>query len=162
MSAHGENLSASRSISVRGLRPSDVSAVSSILAESPEASKWPEDSLLESAQSGTAWVAEQEGRVIGFLIGRAVADEFEILNLAVAQSHRRRRIATRLLETMAAWLRTIGTRRAYLEVRASNESAIALYARHGFSPSGRRARYYQYPQEDAVVLSWECEIDGTL
>jgi ribosomal-protein-alanine N-acetyltransferase len=159
MSAHGENLSASSIVTVRGLTPSDVPTASSILEESPESSKWSEDSLLESAKSGTAWIAEQEGRVIGFLIGRAVADEFEILNLAVARSRRRRGIATRLLETMAACLRTIGTRRAYLEVRASNEAAIALYARHGFRACGRRARYYQYPQEDAVVLSWDSEKD---
>jgi [ribosomal protein S18]-alanine N-acetyltransferase len=159
MSAPGDALRKSSSVTVRRMGALDVPALSSILKESPAASSWSEDSLMESSQSGAAWVAEQEGRVIGFLIGRAVADEFEILNLAVAQSHRRRGIATRLLETMAAWLRTIGTRRAYLEIRASNEAAMALYARHGFRPCGRRARYYQYPQEDAVVLSRDCEKD---
>jgi ribosomal-protein-alanine N-acetyltransferase len=159
MSAPGENLSIASIVTVRGMRPSDIPGVSSILEESPEASKWSGESLHQSAQGGTAWVAEQDGHVIGFLIGRAVVDEFEILNLAVAQSFRRRGAAKRLLETMAVFLRTTETRHAYLEVRASNQAAIALYARHGFNPCGRRARYYQYPQEDAVVLSWDCEKD---
>jgi [ribosomal protein S18]-alanine N-acetyltransferase len=159
MTAPGEDLGIYSNVRVRGMRPSDIPGVSSILEESPEASKWSGESLLQSAQEGNAWVAEQDGPVIGFLIGRAVADEFEILNLAVAQSFRRQGAAKRLLETMAACLRTTGTRHAYLEVRASNQAAIALYTRHGFRPCGRRARYYEYPQEDAVVLSWDCEKD---
>ena len=145
----------SSGIGVRGMARPDVSAILSILGESPEASAWPEDSLLESGSSGTAWVAEHEGIVIGFLIGRAAADEFEILNAAVARSHRRRGIATQLVAAALEWSRRPGTQRAYLEVRASNEAAIALYKRHGFSPCGRRSRYYQDPVEDAVILSWD-------
>jgi ribosomal-protein-alanine N-acetyltransferase len=105
--------------------------------------------------SGTGWIAEHEGRVIGFLMGRAAADEFEILNLAVTQACRRRGVATGLLQTMAAWARTAGTKRAYLEVRASNEGALALYMHHGFTACGRRTAYYQNPREDAILLSWD-------
>src|ERR1700692_1495704 len=108
MPAPGEKRGATSNITVREMRPWDVPAISSILKESPEASSWPEESLRESALSGTAWVAEQEGSVTGFLIGRGVEDEFEVLNLAVARSYRRRGIATRLLETMAAWLQSVG------------------------------------------------------
>jgi [ribosomal protein S18]-alanine N-acetyltransferase len=161
MSAPGENLDASSIVKVREMMASDVPALSWILKESPEASGWSEGSLAESAQSGTAWVAEQEGRVIGFLIGRGVADEFEILNMAVALSCRRRGVATRILKTMAAWLETSATRRVYLEVRESNEAAMALYVHHGFNPCGRRVRYYQYPQEDAIVFSRDLEKFGT-
>ena len=150
-----ETHSNSSGIEVRGMARSDVPAILSILGESPEASVWPEDSLSESGSSGTAWVAEHEGIVIGFLIGRAAADEFEILNVAVARSYRRRGIATQLVAAALEWSRKAGTQRAYLEVRASNEAAIALYKRHGFSPCGRRSRYYQYPIEDAVILSWD-------
>jgi ribosomal-protein-alanine N-acetyltransferase len=160
MSAQGEGLEASSAFTIREMSPSDVPAVSAILLESAEASSWPEKSILESAQSGIAWVAEQQGNAIGFLIGRGVADEFEILNLAVAKSHRRRGVATQLLETMSAWLQRVGTRRAYLEVRATNEAAIALYVRHGFGQNGRRLRYYQNPVEDAVVFSWDVPAAG--
>jgi ribosomal-protein-alanine N-acetyltransferase len=81
--------------------------------------------------------------------------------LAVARPDRRRGVATQLLKTVVEWLRTVGTRRAYLEVRESNEAAMALYVPHGFSLCGRRARYYQYPVEDAVLLSWDSEKDMT-
>ena len=155
MHPRGEARSNSSRIGVRGMARLDVPAIFSILGESPEASLWSEGSLMELGSSGTAWVAEHEGIVIGFLIGRAAADEFEILNVAIARSHRRRGIATQLVEAALEWSRRPGTQRAYLEVRASNEAAIALYKRHGFSPCGRRSRYYQDPVEDAVILSWD-------
>jgi [ribosomal protein S18]-alanine N-acetyltransferase len=138
---------------VRGMIRSDVPAMLSILCESPETSMWSENSLRESCGSESAWVAERGKCVVGFLIGRAAADEFEILNLAVAKAYRRNGIGSRLLESALNWFRTAETQRAYLEVRASNEAAIALYERHGFSACGRRARYYQHPVEDAIVLS---------
>jgi ribosomal-protein-alanine acetyltransferase len=160
MAPRWESAGNSLSVSIRALKPSDARGLSSILMESPGASPWPEDSLLESALSGTGWVAELEGQVVGFLLGRSVADEFEILNLAIAQAHRRRGIATKLLKTMATWLEAAGTKHAYLEVRASNEAAMALYVLNGFKLCGRRVRYYQYPVEDAIVLSWDK--NGTL
>jgi len=140
---------------IRPTMPPDVAALLSILAESPEASLWSEASLLEACSSGSAWVAEQDGRVIGFLIGRIAADEFEILNVAVARAYRRRGMASALLNEALECAQTGGSRRAYLEVRASNEAAIALYLRHEFRVCGSRARYYQHPAEDAVVLSRE-------
>src|SRR5271168_4639379 len=100
MHASGENLGGSSLVTVREMTPSDVPALSTILQESPAASNWSEDSLLDSARSGIAWLAEENRHAIGFLIGRAVADEFEILNLAVAKSYRRRGVATLLLQTM--------------------------------------------------------------
>jgi len=149
-------LSNSSGAEIRAMSQSDVAALLSILAESPEASLWSEASLLESCSSGSAWVAERDGRVLGFLIGRIAADEFEILNIAVARSHRRRGIASALAKAALEWSRTAGARRAYLEVRASNEAAIALYMRHEFCICGRRVRYYQHPVEDAMLLSRDC------
>ncbi len=160
MPVTGEGARAFPAVSIREMISSDVPAVSLILQASAAASSWPHDSILESARSGIAWVAEQQSSVIGFLIGRGVADEFEILNLAVAKSHRRRGVATQLLAAMSARLQKWGTRRAYLEVRASNEAAITLYLRHGFCQNGRRVRYYQNPVEDAVLFSWEIHPAG--
>ena len=137
---------------IRAMLRSDVDGLSAILAESPEASTWSEASLLETCSSGYAWVAEKDGRVVGFLIGRVAADEFEILNVAVARSHRLHGVASALVKTAMDRAREAGARRAYLEVRASNQAAIALYLRHEFRACSRRARYYQQPVEDAVVL----------
>ena len=157
MSARGETAAKCPGVTIRRIIPSDVPALSLILMDSPGASSWTEESLLNSVQSGTGWVAELEDHVVGFLIGRSAADEFEILNLAVAQSSRRRGIAKELLKTLAAWSGAAGTKHVYLEVRASNDAAMALYVQSGFKPCGRRERYYQYPVEDAIVLSWDRE-----
>jgi [ribosomal protein S18]-alanine N-acetyltransferase len=137
---------------IRGAIRSDVPAIAEILKESPEASAWSLESLIPSELSENTWIAEQEGRVIGFLIGRAVADEFEILNMAVAKSARRLGVATRLIDTALERSRANGSRSAFLEVRASNESAIALYTQRGFRSCGRRRRYYRSPVEDAILL----------
>jgi ribosomal-protein-alanine N-acetyltransferase len=130
----------------------DVSAVHAILKQSPEASMWSEASLLESTSMGTAWVARMNGTVAGILIGRGAADEFEILNMAVGIMWRRRKVATRLVEAALERARFAGARKAYLEVRASNEGGISFYKRMGFQETGRRPDYYARPREDAVLL----------
>jgi ribosomal-protein-alanine N-acetyltransferase len=132
---------------------SDASAAQFILEESPEASMWSIESLLESASRGIAWTAELDRCVAGILIGRVAADEFEILNLAVAQACRRRGVATQLVRAALDHARTAGASQTYLEVRASNEAAIGLYLRMGFSAYGRRPNYYLNPAEDAVLLA---------
>jgi [ribosomal protein S18]-alanine N-acetyltransferase len=124
------------------------------LQESPEAAAWSEESLLQLASADpAAWVAELKGVPVGFLIGRLAADEFEILNMAVAGAHRRKGIGSKLLESALEFARIASCVRAYLEVRVSNAPAIKLYTHHGFSESGRRAGYYRGPVEDALLLS---------
>ena len=152
MHSPGEKIDDSSAITVRRMTASDASAAHSILKESPEASIWSKESLLESVSQGIAWAAELDGRVAGILIGRVAADEFEILNLAVAKIFRRRGVATRLVTAALEHVRAAGARRTYLEVRASNAGGIAFYARMGFRECGRRPDYYRDPVEDAVLL----------
>ena len=153
MHAPAESSSNSPTLTVRRMSASDASAAHSILEESPEASIWSSESLLESASRGIAWTAELDGCVAGILIGRVAADEFEILNLAVRQARRRQGVATQLVRAALDYARTAGAGQIYLEVRASNEAAIALYARIGFRACGRRPNYYLNPAEDAVLLA---------
>jgi ribosomal-protein-alanine N-acetyltransferase len=152
MHSPGEKIDDSSAITVRRMTASDASAAHSILKESPEASIWSKESLLESVSQGIAWAAELDGRVAGILIGRVAADEFEILNLAVGKACRRRGIATQLVRSALEHVRAAGARRTYLEVRASNAGGIAFYARMGFRECGRRRNYYRDPVEDAVLL----------
>ncbi|HEV7966808.1 MAG TPA: ribosomal protein S18-alanine N-acetyltransferase [Candidatus Acidoferrales bacterium] len=142
----------SSALTVRPMSTSDVAAAFSILEESPEAALWSRASLQESASHGTAWVAELDRRVVGILIGRVAADEFEILNLAVGQACRRRGIATQLLSAAFESARSAGARQAFLEVRASNEGGIAFYMRMNFRICGCRPNYYRNPVENAVLL----------
>jgi ribosomal-protein-alanine N-acetyltransferase len=142
----------SSTVTVRRMSAPDVPAALAILLESPEASMWSSDSLLDSVAQGMAWAAELDGRVAGILVGRVAADEFEILNLAVAGTCRRRGAAMRLVSVAIKNARTAGAIKVFLEVRASNGAAIAMYTQLGFNEYGRRLNYYHDPAEDAVLL----------
>jgi [ribosomal protein S18]-alanine N-acetyltransferase len=139
-------------VSVRLMHASDISAAHGVLKESPEASMWSRESLMESASRGIALVAELEGSIAGILVGRAAADEFEILNLAVGRPWRRRGAASQLVASAVASAQSAGATQVHLEVRASNAGAMALYEKMGFRICGRRANYYREPVEDAVLL----------
>jgi ribosomal-protein-alanine N-acetyltransferase len=154
MSVRREASKGAMDVLVRKFAASDVPAVLAILHESPEAAAWSQEGLLQlDSVDPTAWVAERNGVVAGFLIGRSAADEFEILNMAVSEAYRRQGIGSKLLESALEVSRKAGIARIYLEVRASNEPAIALYKLHGFTECGRRVRYYRNPVEDAILLS---------
>jgi ribosomal-protein-alanine N-acetyltransferase len=91
----------------------------------------------------------------GFLVGRVLADEAELLTLAVAPAARRRGVAARLLAAFLDRAVRQGAGRAFLEVAADNAPARALYAGAGFAESGRRPRYYRRPDgtlTDALIL----------
>ncbi len=90
--------------------------------------------------------------VVGFLCYWVVREEMHINNLAVDPHWRRRGIATALLTTSLTRARSRGAGQAFLEVRASNLAAQALYRRAGFAATGTRRRYYAKPVEDAVVM----------
>ena len=82
----------------------------------------------------------------------AVLDEGNLDNIAVAPHCRRQGIADALLSALAGFGRT-SLSFLFLEVRASNLPAIALYEKHGFIPVGRRKNYYESPREDALLMT---------
>lgn len=86
----------------------------------------------------------------GFLIGRAVAGEAELLTLAVDPAARRQGLGRRLLGDFLTRARAAGADRAFLEVSAENPAAIALYESAGFATAGQRRRYYHTPEGRAV------------
>ena len=96
----------------------------------------------------------------GYLIFWVVLDEMHILNLAVHAGHRRRGIARQLLAEGLAQARTFGAELAWLEVRPSNLAALALYESFGFREVGRRRRYYEDSQEDALLLTLDWSEEG--
>ena len=87
----------------------------------------------------------------GFLLGRALAGEAELLTLAVDPDRRRQGAGRRLLAQFEASARRMGADTAFLEVAAGNVAARALYAAGGWLEAGRRPRYYG-PAEDAIVM----------
>src|SRR6266404_2477398 len=97
-------------------------------------------------------VCERNRKVVGVLQWRLVEPEAEILDLAVAQAHRRKGHARFLLERFLQLAAKNGVREVFLEVRESNAAAIALYSNFGFSRAGRRPNYYSHPTEAALLL----------
>jgi [ribosomal protein S18]-alanine N-acetyltransferase len=92
----------------------------------------------------------------GFALGRVVADEAELLTLAVDPTARRKGAGRRLLAGFEAQARTRGAASAFLEVAAGNVAALALYRSAGWTQTGRRRAYFSDGagrSEDALVLS---------
>ncbi|MFT4014689.1 MAG: GNAT family N-acetyltransferase [Paracoccus sp. (in: a-proteobacteria)] len=87
----------------------------------------------------------------GFLIGRTIADEAELLTLAVAPETRRQGIARGLLRDFQAEARTRGAALAFLEVASDNAAAHALYLSDGWADAGLRRNYYA-PGIDAILM----------
>jgi ribosomal-protein-alanine N-acetyltransferase len=95
----------------------------------------------------------------GYIVFWVVADEMHILNLAVHPHKRRRGVARALLSEALSQARDLKAQVAWLEVRPSNAPALQLYANFGFEEVGRRPRYYDDTQEDAILLAryWQAD-----
>jgi [ribosomal protein S18]-alanine N-acetyltransferase len=87
----------------------------------------------------------------GLILVRVVADDAEILTLAVLPEARRGGIATALLHESGMIGAAMGASALFLEVSVANSAARALYTRTGFAPVGRRPGYYS-DRSDALVL----------
>lgn len=92
----------------------------------------------------------------GFILMRTVADEAEILTLAVRPGARRAGLGGRLVGEGVLAAATRGAARVFLEVAEDNAAARALYARAGFAEAGRRRGYYgagDGGRRDALLLA---------
>jgi [ribosomal protein S18]-alanine N-acetyltransferase len=139
---------------IRAFGQADVAAAAEILRTSPEAAQWTEWGLKEllSWQGVVALVSAENDKVNGFIVGRQTTGEVEILNLAVIPANRRKGEGGALLKAAMAEFRARDVSRVFLEVRESNEGAMAFYEKHGFSKKGRRVGYYRDPEEAAIVM----------
>jgi [ribosomal protein S18]-alanine N-acetyltransferase len=90
--------------------------------------------------------------LLGYLIISRYVDAWHVMNVAVAPEHRRRKIATSLLDRLFELTAGDGQRGYTLEVRVSNDVAIRLYERAGFKPRGIRRGYYTDNREDALIM----------
>ena len=94
----------------------------------------------------------ERGELLGYLIISRYVDAWHVMNLAVAPKHRRKRIASGLLERLFELTTGDGRRGYTLEVRVSNEIAIKLYEQAGFKARGVRRGYYTDNREDALIM----------
>lgn len=144
-----------RKITLRPATEEDLVGILGVERQAPEAAAWSEADYrsLLPAEGTLCLVAEESSRegVVGFLLARTVADEMEVLNLAVAPAYHRRAIARRLLREALTRGQARGARQCWLELRASNLGALAFYRALGFAEARRRRHYYRNPAEDAVT-----------
>ena len=102
------------------------------------------------------FVAETEGRLVGFAVGKVVGSDgkgvAELESVAVEAAARRGGVGRALCGAVADWCRGEGVATLELEVRAGSAGAIALYSGLGFVVVGRRVRYYREPVEDSLLM----------
>ena len=91
-------------------------------------------------------------KVVGFAGIMLLADEAELLNIAVTPSFQGRKIGQALLNKMIVSAKEKGIRRILLEVRKSNTLAMDLYYKNQFVKLGERKNYYSRPKENAVIM----------
>lgn len=94
--------------------------------------------------------AEDENKVVGYLVATAFPWEMNIDSVAVSPDHRRKGIARELIKTAVALSKA---EEITLEVRESNKPAVSLYESLGFEKVGNRKNYYQQPVENAVLMT---------
>ena len=116
---------------------------------------WSEKSVLETlGQENTICLtALKAGRTAGYLLAYTAADEAEIARIAVTEELQRQGVARALLQRLENVCKEKGLTRILLDVRESNEAARALYESAGFREDGIRQRFYEDPQEDAILMS---------
>ncbi len=102
------------------------------------------------------FVAEQEGRIIGYCCLRLLAGEGEIQRIAVLPNKRRLGAGRKMMEAMVSYAMGRYACAISLEVRESNLAARRLYESFGFAPEAVRKGYYRNPLEDAVIM-WRRE-----
>lgn len=149
-------------ISIREMNHDDLKMVSDIERRSYEF-PWSHgvfrDCLLAGYQS---MVLIRDRCVVGYAILSVAAGEAHILNLCVDIEFRARGYGERLLDEVLFRARAASVREIFLEVRPSNETAIALYRKKGFHQIAARPAYYQANEgrEDAAVLAKKLVING--
>ncbi|MCR4842945.1 MAG: ribosomal protein S18-alanine N-acetyltransferase [Eubacterium sp.] len=139
---------------IRTMEPGDIPAVSSIERECFSRPWQPSDFEDAVVNPDTLFVvSELDGEVAGYVGAYISLDECEITNVAVGKAYRRRGVGRELIDGFSRRLVQRGVCRIHLEVRCSNEGAIALYEGAGFERVGVRPGFYRDPKEDAILMT---------
>lgn len=148
-------------VNVDELRPMSVGDIADVLTLEREifSAPWTEQMVRDELDGlGRSYLITTSGSAVAGYGGIMVIEsDAHIMTLAVAQQHRRRGVATRLMLGLIDAALAAGAAHLTLELRVSNEAARSLYEKFGFAPVGIRPRYYI--DEDALVM-WAVDADG--
>lgn len=144
---------AAEPIRISLLRVEDIPAVS-IIEQENYSLPWSKEAFCDALKRDyyRFLKAEADGALAGYCGYQRSFDTADITNVTVKKEYRRQGIARRMLSELMREGRDEGIGRFTLEVRASNEAAIALYRGLGFYQEGVRKNYYESPREDALIL----------
>ena len=118
---------------------------------------WSEEGLRAELTKDEArfFVFEASGEVLGYMGMHVILDECYITNVAVFPKARRRGVGEALVKNAVAVASQENCSFITLEVRVSNQGAIALYEKAGFSAVGERKNFYSSPRENALIMTKE-------
>lgn len=122
---------------------------------------WSEEQFryeLEENPFSHLYKVEINGKIVGYLVYWITFETAQLCKIAIAPNYRRQGIAQALMKQLIGAAREAQCEFITLEVRVSNQAAIALYERFGFERVGTRKSYYQDNGEDAYVYA--CTIGG--
>lgn len=138
---------------IRPMRLSDLKWVLEI-EETSFPRPWSMNSFATQLAMNTSecLVAEEDTRVVGYIIATSYVEVWHMLDLAVHEEYRRQYIATDLIETLLDLCSQNKHRGFTLEVRKSNRGAIKMYESFGFICTGLRKGYYRDNGEDALIM----------
>lgn len=138
---------------IRAMEPGDLPRCAAIEATAPD--PWTEPQLAEELASdfGRLFVACRDEQIAGLAVFQLAAGEASLNALTVDPAARRQGAGRALLTGALAVLRAEGAQSCFLEVRAGNAAARALYESVGFAAAGVRRGFYRNPAEDGVVMA---------
>ncbi|HAZ54229.1 MAG TPA: ribosomal-protein-alanine N-acetyltransferase RimI [Franconibacter helveticus] len=142
-------------MTISSLEPTDLAAAYAIEIRS-HAFPWSEKTF--ATNQGERYLnyrLDLQGEMAAFAITQVVLDEATLFNIAVDPAYQRRGLGRQLLEHLISELETRGVLTLWLEVRASNVAAIALYESLGFNEATIRRNYYPTKEgrEDAIIMA---------
>lgn len=142
-------------IFIEKMKPSHIESLA-LLEKECFSTPWSEDGLRAELTNSNArfYVAISGGNVVGYIGSHNVLGEVYITNVAVSPSCRRQGVGNTLISHLLNVCETEEADFVTLEVRKSNEGAIALYENAGFNNVGTRKNFYENPREDAILMTY--------
>jgi ribosomal-protein-alanine N-acetyltransferase len=140
-------------MSARSATLNDLPAILALERQTPGAAHWSSEQYNKLLGDGIVLLAEEADKLCGFICAQAVAGEWEVENVVVAEAMHRRGIADALLRRLIESAQSAAATAILLEARESNLPARHLYEKHGFHEAGRRRGYYRDPTEDAILYA---------
>lgn len=144
-------------MTVSKLTTKEIPAVAALDRQLFSKESWSEAAFSASLTdpSRTFWVAMEGETLLGFCGLSQSFEQGDILNIGVCPAQRGKGIGSLLLQAAINAFKEQGGKELFLEVRASNAAAKALYEKFGFQRLGVRKNYYQQPAEDGLVYRLE-------